>query len=43
MLLLVLAGLIAFFAVAYAAGAIDKDLIAQLTRKRPAQSVDLSE
>jgi putative peptidoglycan lipid II flippase len=40
---LVGAGLVTFFAVAYVAGAIDKDLIAQLSRKRPAEPVDLAE
>lgn len=38
---LVGAGAIAFFAVAYAIGAIDKDLIAQLRRKRAPEPVDL--
>ncbi|PEQ13023.1 murein biosynthesis integral membrane protein MurJ [Novosphingobium sp. PC22D] len=37
-------GLVVFFAVAYLVGALDKDLIAQLRRRRPAkQPVDLSE
>ncbi|MBT2135698.1 murein biosynthesis integral membrane protein MurJ [Croceibacterium sp. LX-88] len=40
---LVGAGGVVFFAVAWLIGAIDKDLIAQLRRKRPAQSVNLSE
>jgi putative peptidoglycan lipid II flippase len=40
---LVGAGAGLFFAVAWAIGAIDKDLIAQLRRKRPAQPVNLSE
>jgi putative peptidoglycan lipid II flippase len=40
---LVGAGGFVFFAVAWLIGAIDKDLIAQLRRKRPAQSVNLSE
>jgi len=38
------AGMIVFFAVAWAIGALDKDLIAQLRRRRPAKKpVDLSE
>ena len=41
--LLVAAGGGAFFAVAWAIGAIDKDLIAQLKRKRPAEPVNLAE
>jgi putative peptidoglycan lipid II flippase len=32
-----------FFAVAYVVGALDKDLIAQLRRRRPAKPVDLAE
>ncbi len=41
---LVSAGLIVFFAVAWLVGALDKDLIAQLKRKRaPKQPVDLAE
>ena len=40
---LVASGLSAFFMVAYFVGAIDKDLMAQLRRKRPAESVNLSE
>ncbi len=39
---LVAAGLIVFFAVAWTIGAIDKDLIAQLRRKRKAEPVNLS-
>lgn len=41
--LLVSAGAAVFFAVAWATGAIDRDLIAQLRRKRPAEPVNLSE
>jgi putative peptidoglycan lipid II flippase len=41
--LLVGAGATVFFAIAWAIGAIDKDLIAQLRRKRPAEPVNLSE
>ena len=41
--LLVAAGGVAFFLAAWAIGAIDKDLVAQLRRKRPADPVDLSE
>jgi putative peptidoglycan lipid II flippase len=41
--LLVGAGAFAFFAVAWAIGAIDKDLVGQLKRKRPAEPVNLSE
>jgi putative peptidoglycan lipid II flippase len=42
--LLVFAGMAVFFAVAWTIGAIDKDLIAQLRRRRPArQAVNLSE
>ena len=41
--LLVSAGLIVFFAVAFLTGALDKDLIAQLRRKRPVKLVDLAE
>jgi putative peptidoglycan lipid II flippase len=41
--LLVAAGGGAFFLVAWAIGAIDKDLIGQLRRKRPAEPVNLSE
>lgn len=40
---LVGAGIIAFFAVAWLIGAIDKDLLAQLRRKRKAEPVNLSE
>jgi putative peptidoglycan lipid II flippase len=40
---LVGAGLVTFFAVAYGVGAIDKDLLAQLRRKPKAQPVNLSE
>ncbi|WP_230279705.1 murein biosynthesis integral membrane protein MurJ [Croceicoccus sp. Ery15] len=40
---LVGAGAFVFFAVAWIIGALDKDLIAQLRRKRPAKPVDLSE
>ncbi|QNE05466.1 murein biosynthesis integral membrane protein MurJ [Croceicoccus marinus] len=40
---LVGAGAVTFFAVAWAIGALDKDLIAQLRRRRPAKPVDLSE
>jgi len=36
-------GIIAFFAVAWLIGAIDKDLLAQLRRKRKAETVNLSE
>lgn len=43
LLALVLGGMGVFFAVALVIGALDKDLIAQLRRKRPAQPVDLSE
>jgi putative peptidoglycan lipid II flippase len=41
--LLVAGGLAVFFAAALLLGALDKDLIAQLRRRRPAQAVDLSE
>ena len=41
--LLVGAGVGVFFAVAWAIGAIDRDLIGQLRRKRPAEPVNLSE
>jgi len=41
--LLVAAGGIAFFLVAWAIGAIDRDLIAQMKRKRRAELVNLSE
>ena len=41
--LLVAAGVAVFFAVAWAIGAIDKDLIGQLRRRRPAEPVNLSE
>ena len=41
--LLVAAGGVAFFAVAWIIGAIDKDLVGQLRRKRPAEPVNLSE
>jgi putative peptidoglycan lipid II flippase len=40
---LVFGGMAVFFAVAWAIGALDKDLIAQLRRKRLAQPVDLAE
>jgi putative peptidoglycan lipid II flippase len=41
---LVSAGLVVFFAVAWLTGALDKDLIAQLRRRRaPKQPVDLAE
>lgn len=40
---LVLAGAAVFFLAAYLLGALDKDLLAQLRRRRPAQSVNLSE
>jgi putative peptidoglycan lipid II flippase len=41
---LVSAGLVVFFAVAWLVGALDKDLVAQLRRKRaPKQPVDLAE
>jgi len=40
---LVLAGMAAFFASAYIFGALDKDLLAQLRRRRPPQPVNLSE
>ena len=40
---LVLAGMVVFFAVAWLVGALDKDLIAQLRRRRPQQPVDLAE
>ena len=42
---LVAAGGVVFFAVAYVTGALDKNLIAQLGRRRPAKEepVDLSE
>ena len=41
--ILVGAGMAVFFAVAYAIGAIDKDLVAQLRRRRKAEPVNLSE
>ena len=41
--LLVAAGGIAFFAVAWTIGAVDRDLVAQLRRRRPAEPVNLSE
>jgi putative peptidoglycan lipid II flippase len=40
---LVLAGGASFFAVAYLVGALDKDLLAQLRRRRPKQATDLAE
>lgn len=40
---LVAAGGIAFFAAAFLLGALDKDLLGQLRRRRPAQPVNLSE
>lgn len=43
LLVLVLGGMGVFFVVAYVVGALDKDLIAQLRRRRPPQPVDLSE
>ncbi|MGN6499865.1 MAG: murein biosynthesis integral membrane protein MurJ [Tsuneonella sp.] len=43
LLVLVIGGGAVFFAVAFAVGAIDKDLIAQLRRKRPAKPVDLAD
>ncbi|GGE00099.1 putative lipid II flippase MurJ [Tsuneonella deserti] len=41
--LLVVSGMAVFFAAAFALGALDKDLLAQLRRRRPAQAVNLSE
>jgi putative peptidoglycan lipid II flippase len=41
--LLVAAGGVVFFAVAWAIGAIDKDLVRQMRRRRPAEPVNLSE
>jgi len=41
--LLVIAGAAIFFGVAYVVGALDKDLLAQLRRKRPAEPVNLAE
>jgi putative peptidoglycan lipid II flippase len=35
--------MVVFFAVAWLVGALDKDLIAQLRRRRPQQPVDLAE
>jgi putative peptidoglycan lipid II flippase len=40
---LVLAGGASFFAVAYLVGALDKDLLAQLRRRRPKQATDLAD
>ncbi|WP_120716386.1 murein biosynthesis integral membrane protein MurJ [Tsuneonella amylolytica] len=40
---LVAGGMIVFFGVAFAIGALDKDLLAQLRRRRPAKPVDLAE
>ncbi|MDR7100988.1 murein biosynthesis integral membrane protein MurJ [Croceicoccus sp. BE223] len=40
---LVLAGMVIFFSSAWLLGAINRDLVAQLRRKRPAQPVNLSE
>lgn len=40
---LVLVGAVAFFGAAYLFGALDKDLLAQLRRRRPAEPVDLAE
>lgn len=40
---LVLAGAAVFFVVAYLVGALDKDLVGQLTRRRKAKPVDLAE
>ncbi|RVQ66980.1 murein biosynthesis integral membrane protein MurJ [Croceicoccus ponticola] len=40
---LVVAGMVSFFAIALVVGALDKDLVAQLRRRRPAKVVDLSE
>jgi putative peptidoglycan lipid II flippase len=41
--LLVAGGMAVFFAAAFLLGALDKDLLAQLRRRRPAQPVNLSE
>ena len=41
--LLVMTGLIVFFGIAFLVGALDKDLLTQLRRKRPAKPVDLAE
>ncbi|WP_375289100.1 murein biosynthesis integral membrane protein MurJ [Qipengyuania sp.] len=41
--ILVLSGAVAFFASAMLFGALDKDLLAQLRRRRPARPVDLAE
>jgi putative peptidoglycan lipid II flippase len=41
--LLVVGGMAVFFAAAFMLGALDKDLLAQLRRRRPAQPVNLSE
>ena len=40
---LILVGAVTFFTTAYLVGALDKDLLAQLRRKRPAKPVDLAE
>ncbi len=40
---LVIGGAAVFFVAAFVLGALDKDLVAQLRRRRPAQPVDLSE
>ena len=40
---IVLGGMVVFFAVAFAIGALDKDLLAQMRRRRPAKPVDLAE
>ena len=40
---LVLGGMTVFFVVAWAIGALDKDLLGQLRRKRPAEPVNLAE
>ena len=40
---LVAGGMAVFFAVAFLTGALDKDLVAQLRRRRPAKPVDLAE
>ncbi|MCT2559291.1 murein biosynthesis integral membrane protein MurJ [Tsuneonella sp. YG55] len=40
---LVLGGMAVFFAIAFAVGALDKDLVAQVTRRRAAKPVDLAE
>jgi putative peptidoglycan lipid II flippase len=40
---LVLGGMVVFFAVAWLIGALDKELLAQLRRRRPQRTVDLAE